>query len=231
MPTEQDPWCTDKYLYFQMNDTSRIPILHRQIVKEVDRAGARNILDYGCGDGRLMESFSEFEKYNFTLFDSDPEILRLVAHKFMGKDNVLVRTDSSQLSEGGYDAVVSSNVLMLMKSIEELRLIVKQMRRLMASGGAVYVGITHPCFLDHKFATYSNDFTDRFKEFDYFANGADYKVHMTVGSVEIEIRDYFWNLSTIINQFIASEFRLKLMVELRDIQPNNFPPFLFLEFC
>ena len=214
-----------------MDDTSRIPILHRQIVDEIEGDGAHSVLDYGSGDGRLIESFSDFEKYKFTLFDTDTEILKIAAKKFAKNENVTVKQESSQLTIGGYDAVVSSNVLMLMKTREELGRVVEHMKSLVASGGSIYVGITHPCFLDHKFATYSNDFTDGHKVFDYFKNGADYNVYMTVGSVEIEIKDHFWNLSTIINEFLVSDLCLRSIVELPDIQSSNFSPFLFMKFC
>jgi len=231
MPTDNNSeWCNDSSLYFQKKDASRVFTLHKKIVEDISISNAMEILDYGSGDGKILESFPSINRYKFTLHDPDESAMNEAIKKFNGYENVRFEADSNNLPSNFYDAVIFCNVIMCVKSTDNLQETIQTIKRIKRKTGAVYAGLTHPCFLDKQFATYSNDFSLGEKSFDYFDNGAIYHVYMQEQDNTIVIKDFFWNLSLIINLFLMSGFNLLSIKELRDVEKNNFSPFMILKF-
>lgn len=223
-------WCSDPLMYFQKEDASRITTIHKEIAQEICASQATRILDYGSGDGKILNSFPSINDYQITLFD--PEETAMSEAFKVYKDQLTVRfeSDSENLPSNLYDAVIFCNVIMVLQTIEELLKTLQTIKRTKNADGVVYAGMTHPCFLDRQFATYNNDFTLKKKPFNYFQNGQGYQVYMTQSENTIVINDVFWNLSKIINSFMQSGFKLLEIKELKDVEENDFPPFLILKF-
>lgn len=231
MPTDNNSeWCNDSSLYFQKKDASRLFTLHKKIVEDISISNAVEILDYGSGDGKILESFPSLKKYKFTLHDPDEGAMKEAIKKFNGYTNIHFEADGDKLPSNFYDAVIFCNVIMCVPSKDILQKTIQTIKRIKKKTGSVYAGLTHPCFLDKQFATYSNDFTLGKKSFDYFDNGAIYQVYMEEQGETIVIKDFFWNLSLIINLFLTNGFNLLSIKELQDVEKNNFSPFMILKF-
>jgi len=228
MPTEGREWCNDPALYFRKEDASRVFTLHKEIADDVYNAGAKKILDYGSGDGKILDSFPSISGPEITLHDPEEVALSEAREKFGGHSNVNFEADCDKLPSAYYDAVILCNVIMVIRTEEELKTVFCSLRRVLRTGGTLYAGLTHPCFLDREFATYANDFTRRTKEFNYFDDGAAYKVYMEQGGLPIVITDFFWSLSLLVTLFLKSGFTLLGVKELRDVEENRYPPFMVL---
>jgi len=229
MPTRRRDWCNDPSLYFRKEDASRIFTLHREIANEVYNSGAQKILDYGSGNGKILESFPSINGLEVTLHDPAADAMNAARGKFGGYSNIRFETDCDKLPPAYYDAVIFCNVVMVIKTEDELKEVFSSLKRVTRPGGKLYAGLTHPCFLDRNFATYGNDYTRGSKPFDYFDNGAPYKVYMAQSEDPIVITDFFWNLSLLTNLFLTSGFTLLGIKELHDVEENCYPPFMILK--
>lgn len=230
MRTDSKKWCSDPDAYFQIDEASRIPILHSAIARELLKRRPSRILDYGSGDGRFLTSLPAVEELQITLFDPDRNALKLAKKSWAGRPGIHFETKPESLPSESFDAVVCCNVLMVLKNVNEFNAVIANLKTTVRKGGFVYVGITHPCFVDRTFATYSNDYTKGSKAFNYFANGDAYNVYMQGVEKQIVIKDFFWNLSSVINRFIREGLCLLKLRELRDVSKNNYSPFLLLIF-
>lgn len=229
MPTESNKWCNDSSLYFQKEDASRIFTLHKEIAENISSFNPIEILDFGCGNGKILESFPTISKYKFTLYDPEQNAINEAIKKFSIYRNIHYELDSKKLPKNYYDVVIFCNVIMVIQTKEELEKTIQILKRVKKLGGVLYVGLTHPCFLDRQFSTYENDFTLKNQSFNYFSNGDKYKVYMKQEDKTIVIKDFFWNLSVILNLFLTNGFTLQEIKELKDIENNNFSPFLILK--
>lgn len=231
MPTEKGiDWCNDSALFFQKEDASRIQTLHREIVDNILLSNDIEILDYGSGDGKIFELFPSVSDFKITLHDPEPIAINEAMRKFNGYANFKFESDGTNLPSNTFDAVIFCNVIMCIPTQEELVRTIQDLKRTVKENGIIYAGLTHPCFLDKKFATYTNSFTEGEQLFDYFKNGENYQVYMQEGQSKIVIKDFFWSLSFILNLFLNAGFRLLSMKEFRDVEKNNFSPFILLKF-
>lgn len=227
-----DPkWCNDSELYFRKEDASRIPILHKEIGSDIELCNVERILDFGSGDGKIFDSISSIDSYEITMHDTDIFALTIARKKFEHYTNIHYEGDSKKLKSNYYDAIIINNVVMCLSDQKDWEELLNTVLRIKSKDANIYVGLTHPCFLEKKFYSYTNDYVQLRQPFNYFNNGSKYIVFMDYkNNNEIEIRDTFWNMSFIINSFLSSGFKLSCMKELKDVELNSYSPYLLLKF-
>ena len=122
-------------------------LYYQPMAQLVAAAEPGSVLDYGCGDGRLAEVLSR-RGINVTGYDpNDACIARCLEYdsqvEYGGRDLL------SQLLAGParFDAVVCGRVLCSIVDEAELEAILRNLRRLVADSGAVFVAVCNPFHL------------------------------------------------------------------------------------
>lgn len=202
----------------------------------MSRLGPRNILDFGCGDGVLFQSFG-YAYDELCLYDSSSRMVELARHNFSNCRNKLTfLTQPHDIPSAYFDAVVCSLVLMTVPTEDQLRKIAKLIHDSAKSGAYCFVAVTHPCFLQYPFSTFRTEFADG-ASFPYLTQGTPFNVRLSDATQQnfVHFTDYHWPLSTLVNLFVGANFDLLGMVELPDrSQTNtevnrNFPAYLVME--
>ena len=227
MHTEHAQWCNNSQAFFEKEDTSRHR-LHKEIAQLVHRQKPERILDYGAGDGRLILQIPGWQNNEVMIYDPDQTAVSLAKNNFNGHGNVSYTEEEEALAADRYDTVICCNVVMCLSNEQELAMVIASIKRLKTDDGMLYLGMTHPCFLDREFATYSNEYVDGARTFNYFRSGDEYRVFMRQDRDAIVIKDFFWSLSDVINRLLRFGFQLLGIKELKDIDKNNFSPFIIL---
>jgi SAM-dependent methyltransferase len=229
MPIKPYDWCNDSVAFFAKEDASRFN-LHQEIAALINQTTPARIIDYGGGDGRMIFNISSWTDSEVMIYDPDPTAVELAKTNFHEAENVSYRIQEDDLPGETYDTVICCNVMMCLSDQAELSKVISSLKRIKTHDGVLYLGMTHPCFLDRPFATYTNDYVNTPDSFDYFNNGARYRVFMRQEQQKIIIKDFFWNLSFLINKFLQCGLQLLGLKELQDITPSSFSPFLILTF-
>lgn len=220
-------WCSNSELYFKIQNKLHLSTLHKEIIKDIEHSKPKTILDYGGGDGSLLDRLG-LEHFKGFLYDTDPIALK-IARKTVGiNDNLTIVDNLNSVKEVCFDAIILCNVLMCVNGEEKIIEILKEIKRLKNSEGVLYLGMTHPCYIDKKFNSYSNDFIEGNLEFDYFDNGKPYNVYYQFEEEKIIIKDFFWNLSRIFSFAKEADLIIKDIIEIDD-KNNNYSPFIMLK--
>lgn len=185
------------------------------------------VLDYGAGDGRLLESLSE--KFDGELWHYDPsETLRGIAKDRLAGKRVLFLDSPQAAPAGSVDIVVSTAVWMTIRTHEGCVDYLKAQFRLLKPKGCAFVVVTHPCFREERYSTFNTNFDDGF----YLRNGQEFSVSVFDARTEVSFSDYHWNLSAMFDQASEAGFRLIALAELPDVDTGNErgAPWLVFEF-
>ncbi len=229
-------WQDTPFDYASIELESRKTILHPYLLNQLRKGNYKNILDYGCGDGSLFDSW-QGNDCEITLYDISIKMLEIARNTFKARRNVKVIDDIKLIEEKSQDAVVLSLVLMTVESIEIQEDIFRQIKRVKKDDGLLLVAITHPCFRQYAFSTFHTAFS-KGREFDYFKEGQQFLVELTDKSNNktVEFLDYHWSLGTTLNIISNAGFILMHCEELHDEQADGggcnpyFPPYLILQF-
>lgn len=176
-----------------------------------------NILDYGCGDGSLIEQFTGKEKFSF--FDVSKSMLDIAENKYSKTKDIKIIRNKDDIEENNYDAIFLSMVLICIDSKDEIRAIIKKMQKAKKKDGYLFIANGHPCFRNYTFSDYFTDFVTGNK-LNYFEEGQAHKV--TIRSTGVSFTDHNWSISFIVNEFVKHGFKLQEIVEYSDNNINNF---------
>lgn len=103
----------------------------------------RSVLDYGCGKGKLAAKLAE-AGVAVTAYDPDPEVASRVRQVV---PTVSFQTDPAALPQlGPFDVVVCRRVLCVIEDDAEVMRVLKDLRRGIAQGGRVLIGVCHPSY-------------------------------------------------------------------------------------
>jgi glycosyltransferase involved in cell wall biosynthesis/SAM-dependent methyltransferase len=117
------------------------------LVRTLQAAGARTVLDYGCGKGNLV---AELTSAGVEAIGYDPDMTLQSRWTKIRKQNQQAIFGGSQLLRGlraderTFDAVVCSNVLCTLDDGAEYEAVLDDLRSLVESDGVVLVGICNP---------------------------------------------------------------------------------------
>jgi 2-polyprenyl-3-methyl-5-hydroxy-6-metoxy-1,4-benzoquinol methylase len=213
-------WKDDAELYnrvgFEINEYGT----HPEIIKLFNKysMNARLILDYGCGNGSLIQKLNKRE-LDISLFDISQKMLDL-AQENIKEYNPNIFTNSRDLPEKYFDCVFLSMVLVCVQDVEEFNFIAERIKAVKNRDGFVYVANPHPCFRDDLFSSYYTEYSTKEKEFNYFKEGDRHKV--IIRENNLTFTDYNWPISSIINTFLSYGFKLIEMKELKDNETTKF---------
>lgn len=191
---------------------------HPHLVRAFNKYNPGNkILDYGCGDGSLINKFSENE-IEVSLFDTSEAMLDLARSK-LNKYKPTVYKNAIAIPKNYFDCVFLSMVLICVDTEEEIEFIINRIKDVKKKKGLVLVANPHPCFRDEPFSSYYTEFTLG-TNFNYFNNGQKHEIYLRDKS--IHFYDFNWTLSYTLNTFLKKGLELVEILELKDNKTNSF---------
>jgi SAM-dependent methyltransferase len=200
------------------------------IIKMYD--GGNKVLDHGCGEGYLGTNLSD--NYEIGLYDINPVMIDLAKENLKNKSKIEVFDCNEEIYSNYYDFVVSSLVLMTIKDSKEFIKILQTLKRAKAEKGKIIIAVTHPCFRQYHYSTFQTEYS-RGRSFDYFKESEPFKVFLdSVENKYVEIVDYHYSLSFLVNSIIENKIKIIKMFELQDRSIDqkfynaNFSPFLLI---
>lgn len=209
-------------------DNSELEILHPELLALVQPTPGKRIIDYGCGEGKLLAELAQ-QGANVEGFDISEAMVK-EARKRIGTNGTATRITSGKipLPDASVAAAVSNLVLMMVPTTKELETIFEELQRILNPQGTLTYCITHPAFIDKKFTTYRNIFKEKR---NYNQEGQPYQfVLRKKDGTEItdeSFIDYHHTLETYLNILTKTGFRLREIKEVQ-IPENEFPPYLII---
>lgn len=97
------------------------------------------IVDIGCGYGRTLNELSGFEFKNLIEFDFSDEMIERGKRQFPGLDLRVKKNELVDMPDESVDAVILFAVLTCIYKDEEQKKLISEIRRILKSGGVLYV--------------------------------------------------------------------------------------------
>lgn len=200
----------DRYLAIR---ESRYDLVFPVVRKLVREANARRVLDYGCGDGRLLrEMVSNGEIEEGINYDISEEMCRLAEKGLPQELAVRVVRSLGDVNRGTIDMVVSIAVWMCQTTEGECQKMLREIREVLKPGGRFVAAVTHPCFRWFAF----NSFEAEFSPQDYCKSGKQFKVVIRDGGQSVVVTDTHWTIGDMTRQLCDSDFVIGKIVEVTD---------------
>lgn len=177
---------------------------------------AKEILDYGCGDGSLILKLNK--EVNVSLYDISEPMLQ-IARNNLKTFSPKVYFNSVDIPKNFFDCIFISMVFICAANKKEFEFIIEKVKEVKKKNGMVIVANPHPCFRDESFSSYFSEYTVG-KEFDYFKNGDRHK--LTIRDKSMSFYDYNWSLSYFLNSFIKMGLELIEFNEIKDVNINSY---------
>ncbi len=220
---------------FWLNKADKYSALHsseylrHSISKLIDKKRAKYILDYGCGDGRLIKYLKN--NYDISVFDPSPKMLDLSRRNYGSRINKSY-LKKSMLPNNYFDVVICCLVLMTIRRRKEFIKTIENLYRTTNEEGIVLLTITHPCFRMMKFSEFDTWYTNN-KPFNYFAEGDPFKVTIFDRKLNksVSFLNFHWSMSFTLNAISKAGFQFLKMIEVKDSagkkrSNNRVPPFV-----
>lgn len=229
IPASENTWVQRAAAYTEVQHTSLRRVLHPRIADIVNRASTARVLDYGCGDGRLLHLLRE--DLAIDVYDQSPVMLELARRRSGARIARVFRT-TGEIPQASYDVVVLSMVLVCIADEVEIDRVLSWCRNALRPGGVLVVGVTHPCFRTEPFSDFRAAYADG-EPFRYLCDGAPFTVTIDDGTESIMFVDYHWSFGHLANALIRNGLRLTQVIEAPDDAQHPkgnplVPPFLIL---
>jgi ubiquinone/menaquinone biosynthesis C-methylase UbiE len=225
-------WKDEPKLYTALSNKSLTDVLHPLIISLLNKHNPKNILDFGCGDGKIINRLSK--EFNISIFDTSRQMISLALEK--NKNKILnVYQNISNIPDNTFDVVIVSLVLVCIDNQSEYKKAVSNIFRSLKSGGIAIFADTHPCFRQYIYSDFSTVYS-KGKPFSYFNESVPFEVILEDNSknLSLKITDYHWSLSFSINTLIEYGFTILGVYETPDNKNHDrfnpfYPPFIIIE--
>lgn len=216
--------------FMSVEHTSQKRVLHPTLARIINESDCAKLLDYGCGDGRMIKMLRP--DIQVDVFDISPGMLELVQEN-VGDRLTNVFTSARQIPSEGYDIAVLSMVMMCIDNEVEFLRVLSNTCRAIHSDGRVLIAVTHPCFRQHAFSDFRTSYGNG-QSFEYHKEGEGFTVYIDDKMpASVVFEDYHWSLSFTINKIIEAGLIVERVIETTDdlSHPEHnpfFSPFLIL---
>ena len=177
------------------------------------------VLDYGCGDGRLVEKLAG-TGIRATGYDPDPDCIARAqekqAYDFCGGKGLLEQLANESTR---FDTVVCGRVLCTIEEDSEFRNVLQDLRRLVSDSGTVLVSVCNPFHL----STESTELWTRHlpPAFTYENSFTYEKTVTSSGNLRSEVHRSF---TTYRQAFLDAGFRVEKVMELDGTDTRHLLP-------
>lgn len=197
--------------YSTVQDARRITVFSA-ILARLKHSLPKSLLDYGAGDGLFATDCASLSIKQITVYDPAPNMVALARKNCPPSSRIQIVESSKELRDGSFDVVTLNAVWMCLPTQKECLNVLRDVHRLLKSGGEVIAAVTHPCFRDRRFSTYWTNFNPK----DYLNDGIEFGVTISDGSEQIHIIDTHWSLSAMSRQLKETGFVITELLELPD---------------
>jgi len=230
-------WINDPLLFPGNEICSRKYVLLPEIAAEIEKFGAKTILDFGCGEGYLANLLNSKEA-QIGLFDISPDMTLMAERSFidMGFKSVTTYSATNHIPRNSWDCVVLSMVLMTLQSHEEHATVLENTTEAMKDEGILLIGISHPCFRPAVFGNFHTDYSLG-REFKYMADFDPFEVYLrTSKQVEpLRFTDFHQSLSYTFKSLNSAGLVVEELQELNDFASDGsyynpyLPPYILMK--
>jgi len=221
-------WSKNAELFMRVKHTSQQRVLHPTIAKLINIQNPNKLLDFGCGDGRLIKLLNK--NILVDIYDKNIEMVELAQSKLEKRVSKVFKS-ITEINKVQYDAIILSMVLVCIDNEDEYYEVLKKIKEVKSETGKLYVSVTHPCFRDRKFSNFRTSY-GTIQTYNYFNEGEPFNVYIEDEMPpNVAFTDFHWSLSYTINSFIKAGFIIDEMIELKDdveskFYNRNFPGFI-----
>jgi SAM-dependent methyltransferase len=191
---------------------SRIGIVFPKLRQLLTRQGARSVLDYGGGAGQFCAEYLPKPVSIAAYFDASPNMRALARLRLGTASRVRIFGSAAEIPSAAYDAVVMTAVWMEFPTERDAVRNLRTIARALKSGGHLYAAVTHPCFREERFSTFSTDFKNQ----SYLQTGTRYTATVSDGRNRTRFEDTHWNLDAMSGQLLRSGFVIRRLHEMAD---------------
>lgn len=223
-------WSRNAVSFMNVVHTSQKNVLHPMLADLINTQNPERLLDYGCGDGRILQSLKS--STNIDVHDINEEMLELAKYK-SGNRITSYLLNRDEIPANTYDAVLLSMVLVCVDNEEEYLSILKKVKTSKTDKGKVYIAVTHPCFRDRKFSNFHTSYGNK-QPFKYLNDGEPFDVFIEDEMPpSVAFTDFHWSLSFTLNKICEAGLSIEKIIETPDDklskdQNTLFSPFLII---
>lgn len=206
-------WSENASLFMSVTHTSQQNVLHPTLANLVNEGMPNRLLDFGCGDGRMLELINSATSID--VHDSNKEMLELAKHRVRNRiDNFIEKRETMKIDY--YDAVILSMVLVCVNNEIEYLEILKCIQNAKKVTGRVYIAVSHPCFRDREFSNFHTSY-GKDQPFKYLHDGEPFNVYIEDEMPpSVAFTDYHWSLSFTLNKIIEAGMTIERIIETPD---------------
>lgn len=208
-------------------------IISPALLRILDERRASSVVDIGGGDGRFLELLwrhgGEARLSALALTDTSSRMRERARARLSGIPAVTVTPTPADLPHGCWELALLIAVWMGLETEVECVSLLKEAKALLAPDGRLVAAVTHPCFRDRVFHSYSTSFDMR----DYLRSGKRFKVNLYDSTRSLAISDTHWSLTDHARQLATAGLAIESLVELPDIEnsPEGAPWLLMVARC
>ncbi|MDB4917884.1 MAG: Methyltransferase domain [Gemmatimonadetes bacterium] len=205
-------WDNVAQAYAAMSHESRHLVVFPVLLDLLEQQSPKRILDVGGGDGRFAEAAARrLPQSSVDAWDSSPAMTALALERARESKSFRVLQEKPPLCT--YDAVILTAVWMGWETDEQCEDELRQLAESATDDGILLITVTHPCFRQERFSTFSTDFALPW----YFDNGRPFTVHVEADNKRIQLSNTHWNLSAMSGQLSAASLNIERLHELPDL--------------
>lgn len=228
--TAEPIWQEGAKRFMSLEHLSQARALHPEVLKLVEQGLGAELLDYGCGDGRILKSLSD--RWTIDAYDPSAQ-MRELAQASLG-DRLRRMTSTPEDLADVYDVILLGMIILCIPDREGLMRVLRDCAMRMHEASRLLVTTTHPCFRTWAFSNFSTSFCAE-QPFSYLQEGTPFKVTLRdPGTSGVVFTDYHWPLGFTVNALREQGLSVVSLIEVPD-DPDSpdrnplVPPFLILE--
>ena len=199
----------------------REKIILPALITALEQTGTTTVVDVGGGDGRFLELLCQhFASKSFSalgLTDPSTQMRARARERLASVGPVEIKSSPSDLPQNSWQLVLFVAVWMNLKTEVQCVSVLREIRSLLMHQGRLVAAVTHPCFRDRPFHSYSTSFNMS----HYLDAERQFKVSLYDGVRTLEISNSHWSLSDHARQLSAAGFLIESLVELPDVDDKS----------
>lgn len=223
-------WNDKAEQFMSIRHLSQERALHPVLSELIEACPGRRLLDFGCGDGRVLERLSA--RWVIDAYDPSSQMRVLAQHRIGNRLHSLA-SDLAEI-EGSYDVIVLGMVILCIPERDEIMNVLRDCTLRMRDSTRLFVTTTHPCFRNSRFSNLATSFGGE-QPFNYLADGTPFRVTLRdPGTPGIVFTDYHWTLGFTTSALRSQGLAITSLIEVPD-DPESLdrnpsaPLFLILE--
>lgn len=213
-------------------DEDRSRIVFPAIIAILQKIAPGSVLDFGGGDGRFVEALLQRSTswpappQEVAMYDPSTEMRRLARRRLADRPGALLVEEGGSAWRRSWDAVTFNAVWMGLTTEQQCVETLGKAVSVLSPGGCFVASVTHPCFRDRVFKTFSTEYDMR----RYLEEGVSFDVHIYDEDRSITLRDTHWNLDAMTRQLASCGLLIRRLHELGDSEEGRAgSPWLVIE--